>query len=504
MSGPPRCTTFGSAHAPFSVRSWYDRAIFVAVNQGHWTFCFCPGGPTQRRSAPGERANEFLTEELALWITTVDAQSITEQVSKRAKHLLLDSLASALAGITSPEASTVDATIRNAMGTGTSTIIGGPSASAAAAAAINGYLITARSLCDVHRPTLCHVTPVVVPPALATAERLQVDGATFLSGLVAGLETTVRLGYALRYEEFRRRGWHTPGVAGPLGGAAAATRIAGLSPDETASALGIAGSQAGGTFASFGTPTIKFHQARAALSGLLAADLAAHGFSGSREILTAEDGGLLNTFSDGGDPTALTENMGEVWRLLEISTRLWPVAAALQSVVASVLKLRAEAPDGVSSIRVGLPPASYEMNADMTWEDTFHATLSARWVTAVTLADGVCWLGQLSPDRLTDGRISDYAADHIQVWLDPELPEGGCDVAFKTTDGRNLHDRRLIARGDPDDPATHSDLEMKFASAANRTIDESVVGRVIDLVGNLEHLENVRELTTLLALQRET
>ena len=460
---------------------------------------FRPGKSSQSQSAPGEQANESPTATLARFITTVDVQAVDREALSDAKRLLLDAIASGLAGTTSPEASVVARASRQSMGAGTSTVIGGTGASPAAATMINGYLITARSLCDVHRPTLCHVTPVVVPAALAAAERIEADGATLLAGVVAGLETTVRVGKALHYEEFRRRGWHTPGVAGPLGSAAATARIAGLSEDTTVSALGIAGSQAGGTFASFGTPSIKFHQARAALAGLLAADLAGQGFQGSREILTAEDGGLLNTFSDGGDPMALTDGLGEAWRLREISTRLWPAAAALQSVVASVLTLRGREPGEVSSIQVGLPLPSYEMNADMTWEDTFHATLSARWVSAVTLADRQCWLGQFAPERLTDRQVSSFAADRVEVWLDPALPEGGCDVTFTMSDGRTLNDLRLRARGNPDDPATQAEIEQKLARAAKGVIEDEAAALIVDLVDNIEQLSNVCELTTLLA-----
>ena len=67
-----------------------------------------------------------------------------------------------------------------------------------------------------------------------------------------------------------------------------------------AKAFGLAGSQAAGTFAAWGTPTVKFHQCRGALSGLMAALLAEQKFLATREFLTAKDGGLFNTYSNGG------------------------------------------------------------------------------------------------------------------------------------------------------------------------------------------------------------
>ena len=441
--------------------------------------------------------DETPVRELVTFIVGLEVSEVPEAPRADAKRLLLDALASALVGSTSAETARVAAALTGSLGPGRATVIGRGPASPAAAAAINGYSITARSLCDVHRPTLCHVTPVVVPAALAAAERIGASGADLLAGLMAGLEVTVRLGYALRYEEFRRRGWHTPGVAGPFGAAAAAARLGRLDRAATGSALGIAGSQSGGTFASFGTPTIKFHQARAALAGLLAADLAAQGFRGNPAILTAEDGGLLRTFSDGGDPAALIDGLGTRWRLQEIETRRWPAAAALQPLIAALLDLRHVGVDAVASVEVGLPPASFEMNAAMTWEDTFHATLSARWVAAVSLFDGDCWLGQLSPERLGDEQVSQFAANRVAVHRDPSLPEGAATVALRLRDGRLLSGGGLAAGPVAGDAMRAT--EEKLLHASTGVIPEASARRVAELVADLEQVPDVRELTGLLA-----
>ena len=102
----------------------------------------------------------------------------------------------------------------------------------------------------------------------------------------------------------RQRGWHGPGVLGPFGAAAAVGRLRGFEADTMAKAFGLAGSQSAGTFAAWGTPTVKFHQCRGALSGLMAALLAEQKFVATREFLTAKDGGLFNSYANGGKPRA--------------------------------------------------------------------------------------------------------------------------------------------------------------------------------------------------------
>src|SRR5208337_4441611 len=141
-----------------------------------------------------------------------------------------------------------------------------------------------------------------VPPALAIAEREDSSGRDLLVAIAAGCEVTTRIGLGLDYPKFRARGWHGPGIFGPFGAAAAVGSLIGFDAETMARAFGLAGSQAGGTFAAWGTPTVKFHQCRGALSGLMAALLAQQNFVATREFLTAKDGGLYNTYVSGGLP----------------------------------------------------------------------------------------------------------------------------------------------------------------------------------------------------------
>ena len=108
-----------------------------------------------------------------------------------------------------------------------------------------------------------------------------------------------------------------------------------------ARAFGLAGSQAAGTFAAWGTPTVKFHQCRGALSGLMAALLAQQKFVATREFLTAKDGGLYNTYVDGGQPDLATADLGGRWELERIAMRLWPSATLIQGMNTALFDLSA-------------------------------------------------------------------------------------------------------------------------------------------------------------------
>ena len=165
-----------------------------------------------------------------------------------------------------------------------SSVIGGEHLSLIGATLLNGYLITAVTMCDVHRATMTHITPEIVPPALAIAERDDLVGSDLLVAVAAGCEVTTRIGIGLDYPAFRARGWHGRGVIGPFGAAASVGSLLKFDADAMARAFGLAGSQAAGTYAAWGTPTVKFHQCRGAISGLLAALLAQQNFVASDPV----------------------------------------------------------------------------------------------------------------------------------------------------------------------------------------------------------------------------
>lgn len=440
------------------------------------------------------------TRELASFVVGLREQSIPTPVLERSKDLLLDTLASAIAGHQGDETGQVEALAR-ATGQGESTIIGGGYLSPVGATLLNAYLITAVTVCDVHRPSLCHITPEVVPPALVIAERERSSGRDLLTALVAGFETTTRIGLGLNYPAFRARGWHAPGVIGPFGAAAAVGSLLKLDLERQVLAFGLAGSQSAGTFAAWGTPTVKFHQARGAVSGLLAALLAEQGFQASQEILEASDGGILSTYSDGGKPEAITAAFGRHWELENISLRLWPTASSIQSVITAVFALIDKhdlRPEQIQRVRVGLSKQVYDMHGEIGWEGKFRALLSTRYVVAVVLADRRCWLDQFAPERTSDAALGDFARNRVHVEVDPSVEGTGAVVDITDTQGRTVSDRRAVPRGDAADPLTRADIIEKLRLGSRGHWTEQQVARVIDMVTHLEDVADVEDLCEVL------
>jgi 2-methylcitrate dehydratase PrpD len=441
------------------------------------------------------------TAELARFVAELKYEDLSPRIRERVKDILLDTLASAIAGRHGEETKQIRALAASLGSSREATVIGDQPLSLAGATLLNGYLITAVTVCDVHRPTLCHTTPVVVAPALAIAEREGASGRALLTAIAAGLETTVRVGLGTKYPAFRARGWHSPGVIGPFGGAAAVGKLLGFDAERQRHAFGLAGSQSAGTFAQWGTPTIKFHQARGALSGLLAGLLADQGFPAAADILAHKDGGLFNAYSDGGAPEAVTANLGERWELEQIALRLWPAGSSIQTVITSLLAL-AQAhdltPAKITSVRVGLSKTVYDMHGTLPWNDKFSALLSTPYVTSVVLHDRRCWLEQFEPRRYQDATVGAFARERVKVEIDPRVEGTGAAVEIRTAEGAVHADRRAAPKGDPSDPLSRAEIEEKLRTAAAGFMGDAAVKRIVALVSDLENLRDTRELAAAL------
>jgi 2-methylcitrate dehydratase PrpD len=449
-----------------------------------------------------------VTQTLAKFAADLRYEDIPQRAREHCKNLLLDALACAVAGRLGEETGQV-AAFAGALAQGSETsVIGGDHLSLAGATLLNAYLVTATTMCDVYRPTLTHITPEVMPPALAIAERDGQSGRALLTAIAAGCEVTTRIGLGLDYPKFRARGWHGPGVIGPFGAAAAVGSLLGFDADTMARAFGLAGSQAAGTFAAWGTPTVKFHQCRGALSGLMAALLAQQQFVATREFLTAKDGGLYNAYTDGGTPEAAVAELGSRWELEQIALRLWPSASLIQGMVTALFDIIEKQKidfANVHKVRIALSPGAHKMHGGFnTYKAKFEALLSAHYTAAVFLHDRILTLAQFEPDRYDDAKLRRFAAEQVDVFADAALDGSQAKVEIETTDGRTFSALCKHPLGSCENPLSRAQIEQKFRTYAEGVLPDAVTSEVIGAVGRLEDLPSARRLMEMLRMAPRT
>src|SRR6476620_3202900 len=173
------------------------------------------------------RMSGNVTEVLAGFAASLQYDDLPAEVRDHCKNLLLDTLACAVAGHRGEETQQLAALAAGLAQSDESSVIGGERLSLAGATLLNGYLVTATTMCDVHRETMTHIMPEVMPPALAITERDGLSGRQLLVAIAAGCEVTTRVGLGLDYPSSRARGWHGPGILGPFGAAAAVGSLLG-------------------------------------------------------------------------------------------------------------------------------------------------------------------------------------------------------------------------------------------------------------------------------------
>jgi 2-methylcitrate dehydratase PrpD len=438
------------------------------------------------------------TQALARFAARLRYDDLPQRVRDHCKNLLLDALACAVAGRLGEETEQVAALAGALAQSREASVIGGAPLSLVGATLLNAYLVTAVTMCDVHRATLTHVTPEIVPPALAIAERDGLSGRALLTAIAAGCEVTTRIGLGLDYPKFRAHGWHGPGVIGPFGAAAAVGALLGFDADTMARAFGLAGSQAAGTFAAWGTPTVKFHQCRGAVSGLLAALLAQQRFVATREFLTAKDGGLFNAYADGGKPEAAIADLGRRWELEQIALRLWPSASLIQGMVTALFDFICRQPVDfakVRKVRIALSEGAFKMHGGFgTYKAKFEALLSAHYTAAAILHDKALTLAQFEPNRYDDETLRRFAAERVEVRADASINGSQASVEVEIVDGARLSARCEHPLGSYENPLSRAQIEHKFATYAKGILSDAAIADVISSVGALEHLASVRSL----------
>src|SRR5271166_1644805 len=231
-----------------------------------------------------------LTRALAERAMALRYDELPAPVRELARQCILDYLGVALAGAQDPLVQILLDEMAEAGGSPQASIIGHSARlPVLSASLVNGSAAHALDYDDVNMAMPGHPSVAILPGLLALAESRQSSGREVATAFVAGYETACRIGMALRPGHYNL-GFHSTATVGSFGAAAACSRLLGLDAETTAIALGIAGTQAAGLKSQFGTMCKPFHAGKAALNGLLAARLAARGFTSRTDIVECVQG----------------------------------------------------------------------------------------------------------------------------------------------------------------------------------------------------------------------
>lgn len=367
------------------------------------------------------------TLQLARWVAGLNPEDLPARTKAVVRLALLDTVGCGVYGYATPWTQALLKWAQAGGGTGRSRIWNAtqPALRAADAAMVNGTSSHAFELDDYHNAKL-HPGAVVIPAVLAMAEQLDSSGERIVTAIAAGYEVMIRSSLALNPSAARLRGWHLTGACGPFGAAAACAVLMGLDTERTAWALGLAGTQGAGLWAfnADGTMSKRLHAGKAAHSGVLAAELAASGFSGPTQIYETEDGGFLKAFSDASNPAPLTHELGKVYHLDAVSIKPYSCCGSTHAYIDAALQLRqrlGNAWDAQRPVQVGMSKVvDVQCGFDYAPGSALNAQMSLRYCLAAALADGQVLPAQFSERKMHDLALSQLAA-RLELVDDPAL-----------------------------------------------------------------------------------
>ncbi|WP_166462561.1 MmgE/PrpD family protein [Amycolatopsis acidicola] len=439
------------------------------------------------------------TASFAATLSALRAEDLPAPVRTLAKQCLLDVLGTTLAGAGEPAAVLARDFLVSETTSGPCTVVGtGMSLPASAAALANGTAGHALDFDDVIS-TVGHPSVAVAPAALAVAERIGASGAALLTAFAAGVETQARLAEVVGPAHYAR-GFHTTATLGSFGAAAAAANLLGLDAERTNAALAIAGTQAAGLKAVFGTMSKPLHAGRAAANGVVAAELAARGFTSADDIL-GDAQGFAVAESGAFDHEVLTAGLGSPWRLRDVRFKVHAACFLTHAAINAIIALSTEhdfAARAVERITVSVPPGHLNVCAIPEPATGLEGKFSLRVTAALVLLHH-----RATPDLFTDGTVTAAGTvalrDKVTVVPDPSLDGPVATVHIELRDGREFEAFR-----DMDAPAWHEDpaeqqpgLLAKFHGLADPVLGVAKATRLADTLAAAEELPDVRPLCRL-------
>ena len=438
-------------------------------------------------------ANE--TARLADYAASLRYDDLPANVVQCAKDCITDTVAVIVQGSALPWSAIVASYAQRVGAGGRSRILGidAPTVQAPAAALANGAAAHAFEFDNLTRPGAgAHPGATLLPPGLAVAQERGSGGRDLITAVVAGFEVMWRIGAATRHSN-ERRGFHAPGTTGPFGAAVAAGVLLGLDAPRMTSALGIAGSLAGGLmeFARSGTGAMvkRLHLGRAGESGVMAASLAADGFTGPRSVLEG-DAGFLKVFCTEWDVADLTRGLGRDYATLNLCIKRFPVHMTAQTAVQAVLELQAAhrfAGADVDRVTVAGTERMATVNNIAEPTDLMMAQYSIPFCVALAL-----FRDPRDPASFDDAALGDAAIRAmcrrvaITVADPPPTVAGASIVTIRLKDGTAITREVAEFDGTPARPLDRAGLRDKFMTLTHARCGATAAG----LFARLEALEH--------------
>ncbi|MGE5525392.1 MAG: MmgE/PrpD family protein [Rhodospirillaceae bacterium] len=371
------------------------------------------------------------------------------------------------------------------------------------AAQANGTAAHVLDYDDSNSQLMGHPSAAILPALLAASETARVDGQGFIAAYVAGFETLARVGMLVNPYHYAH-GWHPTVTVGIFGATAACCHVLGLDEAQTTHAIGMAAHMAAGIKASFGSMTKSLGVGQVARNALLAAQLAAKGYtSGARAF--EHHHGYLNVFNGEGNyaDASVLERWGDPWCILDmgVKQKRCPCCFACMPAMDCMLALverHGLRPQDVASIECEVHRIRYPHINVPDPRTGLEAKFSVHYCLARALIDGM-----LKIEHFEGEGYADAAVRELMQRVSFSSYEGenysGATVSVTTGAGEkhSVSVEKALGAG-YDHPLPADVVRRKFEDCAGRVLSPRRVGSLCERLGSLETVRDIREVTDLM------
>ena len=433
-------------------------------------------------------------------------RDLPQEVIRRTKYIVTDTVGCALGGAESPPAKIARAAASEITSAIPSTVlISGQKTSPDLAAFANGVMIRYLDFNDAYAgsPT-CHPSDLLAP-VLAVVDARNGNGKDVILGTVLGYEVFCGLIDAGSKERGRIWDQATYGV---IAAAVVAAKLFGLTKEQMANAISLAVSS------HISLEQVRRGQishwkgcalANASRNAVFCAMLAAKGMTGPEEVFEGKAGFLSSTgirfeirpFADSAD----------TYRIMKARLKAFPAGYFSQSAIEAILNLRSQIPDldDIKEIRLQTFPAGYEVmgSGEANWkpETRESADHSLPFVMAVSLMEGnleIRHYDQMyykrSDVRALMQKISVRIGEEpVAAW--PEVPLNIVDVETKS--GKVLSTKVAYHLGHFKRLMTDEEQERKFRPMAEPLLPKRQINDLLACLRRLDEVEQISELISL-------
>ena len=357
---------------------------------------------------------------------------------------------------------------------------------------------------DTHVGAMLHAGVAAWAAALAVAEHKGIKGPDVLAAVVAGYETTIRVGLSVQPGHFKR-GFQSTGTCVGFGTAAAAGRLMfGGDAKTIADALGIAGGHASGLaqFYYSGGSAKRIHAAHAAEGGASAALLAGEGYAGPNDIIEGQ-GGFARAYADGFNPALIEDGLGTRFNLMDVLVKSHAAAARVAAGIDGMLELRQEhgfTGDDIESMALGIPkiiqgrltnPHPVDLQAaqmclPFSVALASKVALPKQGVATVNVPDFEKGLSDKSLYAIEE-RTTISLDDDVEAHSNELSTAARVSVVLR--DGRKLSKLVPAPKGSPSQPFTAAEHEARFTQELSTRISEKTCAEIVAMSRDLDRLD---------------